>query len=102
MKQSSSIVFDEARHNDVVALSEQVFGRTPERVAFPGGKSRSAFIADMGDAVYVFARRKNKVDSKLEANVLRCLGKTDLAPKLKARFLMNGWFRSFCPERAFR
>ena len=60
MKQSTNSVFDEARHKDVVALSERVFGRTPERVAFPGGKSRSAFVADMGDAIYVFARRKKQ------------------------------------------
>ncbi len=86
MNSSIDTVFNEARHRDVVALSEHVFGRTPERVAFPGGKSRSAFVADMGDALYVFARRKTTGDARLESTVLRCLGKTGHTPRLKARF----------------
>ena len=81
---SSSEVFDEDRTNQVTELADKVFGRPPKRVAFPGGTSRSAFIADMGDALYVFARREDTDDAQLEGIVLRTLGPSGLVPNLKA------------------
>jgi len=80
----SSAVFDHDRAAQVAALANKVFARPPKRVAFPGGTSRSAFIADMGDAPYVFARRGDKDDAQLEGIVLRTLGQTGHVPKLKA------------------
>ncbi|MGI9364944.1 MAG: phosphotransferase [Rhizobiaceae bacterium] len=80
----TSEVFDEERTSQVAALSKKVFGRTPERVAFPGGKSRSAFIADMGDTPYVFAKRSDRADAQLEGIVLRTLGPSGYVPRLKA------------------
>ena len=77
-------VFDEDRTAQVAALSNKVFGHSPKRVAFPGGKSRSAFIADMGDAPYVFAKRSNRGDAQLEGIVLRTLGPSGYVPRLKA------------------
>ena len=80
----SSEVFDHDRSSDVARLSNRVFGRPPKRVAFPGGTSRSAFIADMGDETFVFAKRENVSDSQLEGIVLRTIGDTGYVPKLKA------------------
>ncbi|MEE9314771.1 MAG: phosphotransferase [Rhizobiaceae bacterium] len=61
-----------------------IFGRLPERVAFPGGPSRSAFVVDMGDAAFIFAKRKSVGDARLEADVLQSLGETGYVPKLRA------------------
>lgn len=80
----SSDVFDEERTDQVADLANKVFGRPPKRVAFPGGTSRSAFIADMDDALYVFANRKDDDDAQLEGIVLRMLGPSGLVPRLKA------------------
>ena len=85
----SSDVFDDDRTSQVAELSDKVFGRPPKRVAFPGGQSRSAFIADMGDAPYVFAKREDKDDAQLEGIVLRTLGDSRYVPKLKA--VVENW-----------
>ncbi|EFL89251.1 phosphotransferase [Ahrensia sp. R2A130] len=81
---SSSEVFSEERSDQVKRLSRKVFGRLPERVAFPGGTSRTAFIADMGDERCVFARRENSNDAQLEGIVLKALGSTGKVPQLRA------------------
>lgn len=80
----SSDVFSEERTEQVRDLSTKVFGRTPKRVAFPGGTSRAAFIADMGDAPFVFAKRESREDAQLEGIVLRTLGPSGYVPKMKA------------------
>lgn len=85
----SSDVFDEDRTLQVSELSQKVFGKLPNRVAFPGGKTRAAFIADMGDKRYVFAKRENAKDAQLEGIILRNLGATGHVPKLKS--VMNDW-----------
>ncbi|MEP0944442.1 MAG: phosphotransferase [Rhizobiaceae bacterium] len=85
----SSDVFDEERTAQVSRLSDKVFGRPPNRVAFPGGQSRSAFIADMGDAPYVFAKREDRDDAQLEGIVLRTLGDSGYVPRLKA--IVDNW-----------
>ena len=85
----SSDVFNDERTAQVEMLSNKVFGRPPERVAFPGGKTRSAFIADMGRSPYVFAKREDKRDAQLEGIVLRTLGPTGYVPKLKA--IVENW-----------
>ncbi|NKB51489.1 MAG: phosphotransferase [Rhizobiaceae bacterium] len=84
-----SDIFDQDRSSQVEALSKKVFGRVPERVAFPGGTSRSAFIADMGRAPFVFAKREDKEDAQLEGIVLRTLGPSGYVPKLKA--VVENW-----------
>lgn len=85
----ASDIFDGNRTAQVEALSMKIFGRSPERVAFPGGTSRSAFIADMGQAPYVFARREDRDDAQLEGIVLRTLGPSGYVPKLKA--VVENW-----------
>jgi len=85
----TSDVFNEERTAQVDNLSNKVFGRPPTRVAFPGGTSRSAFIVDMGQAPYVFAKRENKDDAQLEGIVLRTLGPSGYVPKLKA--VVENW-----------
>ncbi len=84
MNSTTRDIFNEQRYRDVSQISMMVFKRVPNRVAFPGGSSRSAFVADMGDASYIFAKRSNIADAKLEAYVLRALGETGLVPKLWA------------------
>ena len=79
-----SEVFSEDHAERVGALSVRVFGRPPRRVAFPGGTSRSAFIVDMGDGLWVFADRGEVVDAQQEGIVLRTLGQSGLVPKMKA------------------
>ncbi|MEP1207360.1 MAG: hypothetical protein ABJM29_15395 [Rhizobiaceae bacterium] len=85
----ASDVFNQQRSEQVETLSQRVFGRSPERVAFPGGTSRSAFIVDMGRAPYVFAKRGNKADAQLEGIVLRTLGPSGYVPKMKA--IVENW-----------
>ena len=80
----ASEVFDEKQSSEIEYLSHRVFGRKPDRVAFPGGTSRSAFIVDMAGELYVFARRESKSDAQLEGIVLRAIGNTGHVPKLKA------------------
>ena len=80
----SSDVFDNDQAGQVAELSQKVFRRLPERVAFPGGTSRSAFIADMGDDLYVFARREDQADAQLEGIVLKNLAPSKRVPGLKA------------------
>ena len=85
----ASEVFDLERTDQVSRLSMKVFGREPERVAFPGGNSRAAFVADMGDALYVFARREDEGDAQREGIVLKALSGKGLVPQLKA--VVDDW-----------
>ena len=85
MKKSSDVM-NEDRTSQVAALARKAFGRDPKRVAFPGGTSRSAFMADMGDAIYVFADRKEPEAAQLEGIVLRNLGDSGSVPKLQGVF----------------
>ena len=85
----TSEVFNDERSAQVAALSQRVFNKTPKRVAFPGGTSRAAFIADMGDSVFVFAKRENKDDAQLEGIVLKTLGDTGYVPRLRA--VVDDW-----------
>ena len=92
----SSDVFDNDRSQQVADLSQKVFKRLPERVAFPGGKSRSAFIVDMVDDLYVFARREDQVDAQLEGIVLKNLAPSKRVPGLKA--IVGEWVvQNFVP-----
>ncbi|MFD0917866.1 phosphotransferase [Pseudahrensia aquimaris] len=79
----SSDVMNEDRTAEVAALAKKAFGREPKRVAFPGGTSRSAFVADMEDGIYVFADRKEPDAAQLEGIVLRNLGPSGSVPKLQ-------------------
>ncbi len=88
-QRKSSEVFDENESEQVVSLSRKVFGRLPKRVAFPGGTSRSAFIADMGDQKYVFAKREDRHDAQIEGIVLKALADTGHVPELEA--LVDDW-----------
>ena len=85
----ASDIMNEDRTAQVENLSMKVFGRAPKRVAFPGGKTRAAFIADMGQAPFVFAKREDKDDAQLEGIVLRTLGPSGYVPKLKA--VVENW-----------
>lgn len=77
---------DGERRKEVEALAQRFFGRAPERVAFPGGKSRSAFIADMGaDGLVVMAKRDDERDAQLEATVLKGLSASGCTPRFVAR-----------------
>ncbi len=92
---NSSEVFNEDRSRQVSWLSNKVFGRDPKRVAFPGGTSRSAFVADMDEeAPFVFAKRENREDAQLEGIILRTLGSTGYVPKLKA--VVDNWVVQEC------
>ena len=77
---------DAERRAEVERLAHRIWGRAPERVAFPGGKSRSAFIADMGgDAPVVVAKRDSERDAQLEATVLKGLASSGSTPLFVAR-----------------
>ena len=81
-RRQSHEVMSEERTERVREISLRFFGRLPKRVAFPGGKSRSAFVVDMGDGVYIFADRKKVPAAQLEGIVLKSLGPSGQVPKL--------------------
>ena len=89
-RDTASAVMDEKRREEVAQLAQRMFGRDPRRVAFPGGKSRAAFIADMGERSeagepqpWVFARRGDKDDAAMEGIVLKGLATSGRTPRLK-------------------
>lgn len=95
-RKSASSVISHQRGQEIAALSEKVFGRVPKRIAFPGGKNRAAFIVDMGDKPYVFAKRGKRGDARMEARVLRALEASGVTPKFKA--LATEWtIQEFVP-----
>ncbi len=72
------------RKTEVETLCKRVFGTVPNRVAFPGGKHRSTFIANIGDANYALAKREDAKAAAVEGIVMKSLSKTGLVPQLIA------------------
>lgn len=83
-KQTAEEAVGSKRKEEIEALCKNVFGTAPNRVAFPGGKSRSAFIANIGDDNFVLAKRTDEGAALIEGIVTKCLAKTGLAPQLVA------------------
>ena len=94
MAKNSSDVLDDGRLGEIEKLTRKVFGQSPDRVAFPGGTHRTAFIADIGGKMYVLAKRGNKHDARLEAIVLKTLAKTGHTPEFIA--LQGRWLVQQC------
>jgi len=80
----ASKVLSKEREQEIAELSKTVFDRLPERVAFPGGKSRSAFLVDMGDKYYIYAKRGRRGDARVESRVLKALQGSGFTPELTA------------------
>lgn len=71
-----------ARREEIEALCKRAFGRIPKRVAFPGGRSRSAFMAEIGDERFVLAKRDTPGDAVIEGIVMKVLSPTGLVPRV--------------------
>lgn len=95
-KQSGGEAVGPKRKEEIEALCKNVFGTPPDRVAFPGGKSRSAFIANIGDDNFVLAKRADEGAALIEGIVMKCLSKTGLAPGLVA--VRGPWVVQECIE----
>lgn len=76
---------DEKRADEIENLTRRIFDTVPTRIAFPGGKSRSVFIAEIKGETYAFAKRGNKFDAKVESSVLKALSPSGLVPAFIAR-----------------
>lgn len=61
---------------------QEVFGSAPERIEWPGGRDRKAFVATVGALRLVFSRRGGPERARLEADILDRLGPAGLAPAL--------------------
>ncbi len=72
------------RKAEIESLCRGVFGTVPSKVAFPGGKHRSTFIANVGEHNYAIAKRGDERSASLEGIVMKSLSKTGLVPKLIA------------------
>ncbi len=84
-KSDASEVLSRDRTTEIEELTQKIFGTKPDRVAFPGGKHRSAFVADVKGALYVLAKRDNEQDAQFEAIVLNALSPTGYVPEFVAR-----------------
>lgn len=73
-------VLNAERRTEIADLCRRVFGRIPDRVAFPGGRSRAAFIAEIDGAAFILARRDDPADAVMEGVVMKCLSRTGLVP----------------------
>lgn len=87
-KKAEANPIDGERREHVTQLAQRMFGRDPRRVAFPGGRSRAAFLADMGEngeapQPWVFARRADKGDAGMEGIVLKALQGSGHTPRVK-------------------
>lgn len=82
--QAEKAPLDQETAREIAALSQELFGVKPQRIAFPGGKSRSAYLVDAGGRRSVFARRGKRGDATLEANMLRLLEPRPDTPRLIA------------------
>lgn len=60
----------------------EVFGRAPDRIEWPGGRARKAFVVTVGDQRLVLSRRGGPERARLEADILDRLGPAGLAPAL--------------------
>lgn len=83
-KQTAGEAVGSKRKEEIEALCKNVFGTPPDRVAFPGGKGRSAFVANIGDDNFVLAKRADEGAAIIEGIVMKCLAKTGFAPQLVA------------------
>ena len=45
--------------DEIEEISKSVFDVAPTRIAFPGGKSRSAMVVEIDQGYYVLAKRDN-------------------------------------------
>lgn len=81
---SATKAVGDSRRLEIEMLCDLVFGKNPERVAFPGGKKRAAFIADMGDKAYVLAKRDDAGAAAIEGIVMKSLATTGFAPRMVA------------------
>ncbi|MEM7299914.1 MAG: hypothetical protein AAF468_02430 [Pseudomonadota bacterium] len=79
---------------EIERLTRDVFDATPNRVAFPGGAHRSAFIVDIADGLYVIAQRENANDAQLEGIVLKTLSPTGHVPEFVAH--RGAWLIQQC------
>jgi hypothetical protein len=70
------------RKAEIEQLCTRVFGRAPDRVAFPGGKHRATFIADVAGDYFALARRPDEQAAAIEGIVMKCLSPTGLVPRL--------------------
>lgn len=79
-KSSNREIIGAELRKEIETLCQRVFGELPRRVAFPGGESRSAFVADVGEGIHVLARRDSRDDAILEGIVMKCLSRTGFVP----------------------
>tara|TARA_R110000868_G_scaffold374055_1_gene638434 strand:+ start:19270 stop:20322 length:1053 start_codon:yes stop_codon:yes gene_type:complete len=63
-------------------IVQQIFGAQPDRVEWPGGRSRKTFIVVYAGKKYVVSRRSGPGRARLEATALEALGQRGLAPVL--------------------
>lgn len=73
---------------------EGYFGRSPDKVDWPGGRSRRSFCVQYGQDRYVVSRRGGPGRAKLEATILGKLGGTGLTPNLVAcseEWVIQSW-----------
>lgn len=82
------------RKAEIEALCRRVFQTVPSRVAFPGGKHRSTFIANIGNANYALAKREDERAAAIEGIVMKCLSKTGLVPGVVA--VQGQWIVQEC------
>lgn len=68
--------------DDAQLVARELFGSAPDRIEWPGGRDRKAFVAVFGNRRLVFARRGGPGRAALEADILDRLGPAGLAPAL--------------------
>ena len=81
----ASSVLNAEQAGSIAELAFRHLRAAPQRVAMPGGKSRSAFFVDTGTGHYVFTKRDEVAEAVLEANVLSAMAPTGLVPNLIAQ-----------------
>lgn len=67
---------------DGLQVVQEVFGRAPDRIDWPGGRDRKTFVAVLGEQQVVFSRRNGPERARLEATILDRLGPAGLSPAL--------------------
>lgn len=71
--------------SELEAFCRKTWGRTPDKLAFPGGAGRKTVVVSIREADYVVSKRRSSGRAALEAEALRQLAHTDLVPQLVLR-----------------
>jgi hypothetical protein len=71
--------------SEAEAIVSQFFGQVPDRVDWPGGRSRKTFVVTFDDKSYVVSKRNSEGRAKLEARILQQLGLGGFTPVLLAQ-----------------